>query len=495
MRECAKVLCATAVVVGLVAADALGDPPGPWPTKGWPVADPGSQGLSSEPLDRFVVSSTLVGIAIERGMIRDLSLPLLEFFPQVRPIENLDDRKRAITLEHVLRMRLGMAWRELELPYEDPQNSLRRLNGHDGDWYEFVLDSPMANAPGERHLYNSGGAILLAGVLEHATGERADEFARRTLFDPLGVGDTRWTVVRGVTHTGGGLSMSARDMAKIGYLYLRDGIWDGVRILPEGWVSRATEGPVEAAAPGQTPIGYGLMWWLLPGPEDVEKQEATASIYAAWGHMGQFIIIAPEYDLVFVTTGGANDFADEVRPIECLYDYILPAATSSIPFVDPPAVVPSAAQEHRAPAAGAGPSVPTFEMAIGGPNTDRGVSAIATSDGGFAAGREDVYIIRVDPEGNTTHSATFGGDGNDCGWAIRQLDDGRFVVAGFTDSFGAGGVDAYLVRTDAAGDTLWTRTYGGPRMMSSGTFSRWTTADSCSPDRPPAWERAISTSI
>ena len=351
-----------------------------WPTESWQVADPSAVGLEPAPLELLLtrirsgdirdihsllivkdgylvveeyfpggsreqlhtmqsvsksITSTLIAAAIQRGLIDSTDDHLLDFFPHTQNITHLDDLKRSITLEHVLRMRLGLAWTELGLPYEDSLNSLHQLNNLDSDLYRFELDSPMAEPPGTSWLYNSGGTILLAGVLEHATGERADEFAEHALFSPIGIDSSCWSILNGVPHTGGGLSMTARDMARIGYLYLNDGVWDGTRLLPEGWVDRATSGQVTATAPGTTPFGYGYLWWLFPGPEDEMAEEADASIYAAWGNMGQFIIVAPRYDLILVTTGGTQNFYDEVMPIEFLYDYVLPAADPALPFVDP----------------------------------------------------------------------------------------------------------------------------------------------------------------
>ncbi|NNE43929.1 MAG: serine hydrolase, partial [Gemmatimonadetes bacterium] len=490
-----------------------------WPTDGWSTAAPLAVGMDPEPLNRLIaearaghfrdlhsllvvkngrliveeylpggtvdqlhtlqsvsksVTSTLVGVAVQQGHIQGTDTPLLSYFPQYGTesvsLQNLDDRKRAISLEDVLRMRLGLEWEEIRVPYDSNENDLYQLNHLDGDWYRFVLDKPMAETPGERFVYNSGGTILLAGVLDRATGMRTDEFARRHLFEPLGMDAPYWTVVNGVTHTGGGLSMTARDLAKFGYLHLRDGVWEGTRLLPEGWVRRATTGPTQAMAPGAMPIGFGYLWWLIPGHADQESATAEAAAYVAWGNMGQYVFVAPRYDLLFVVTGGAENFADETRPFDLFYEYVIPAADPEIAFVVPEVDVPSA-QTAEAPADAPTPTTPTFERAFGGPNADRGIAVTATRDGGFVTtgttrsfgnGGEDVYLVRTDADGVESFSATVGGADNDCGWSVHELEDGGLVVAGFTESFGAGKTDAYLIRMDASGDTLWTRTYGGP---------------------------------
>ncbi len=122
--------------------------------------------------------------------------------------------------------------------------------------------------------------------------------------------------------------------------------------------------------------------------------------------------------------------------------------------------------------AGVAASAAPFEAVVGGEGVDRGVSVTVTRDGGYAvvgltssggSGGEDLYLVRVGPEGRVLWEKRFGGPGDDSGWAIRQTADGGFVLAGFTESRGAGGFDCYLVRTDASGEERWSATYGGER--------------------------------
>lgn len=109
---------------------------------------------------------------------------------------------------------------------------------------------------------------------------------------------------------------------------------------------------------------------------------------------------------------------------------------------------------------------------FGGKRRDRGINLIQTNDDGYAivgytssqgAGQEDLYLVRADPLGKVLWSNTYGGDGKDNGWALLETEDGGFLIAGFTNSFGAGEMDIYLVRTDAGGNLLWQRTFGGPK--------------------------------
>jgi hypothetical protein len=112
----------------------------------------------------------------------------------------------------------------------------------------------------------------------------------------------------------------------------------------------------------------------------------------------------------------------------------------------------------------------TFQRTYGGTNDEWAISVQQTSDGGYVvtgttrsigAGDHDVYLVKVDVIGDTLWTRTSGGEGYDQGEAVQQTTDGDYIVAGYTWSFGAGGCDAYLVRFDTNGDTLWTRTFGG----------------------------------
>ena len=109
-----------------------------------------------------------------------------------------------------------------------------------------------------------------------------------------------------------------------------------------------------------------------------------------------------------------------------------------------------------------------FRKTYGGPNFDRGVDVQQTTDGGYVAvgntrsfgtGGEDVYVLRTDAAGDSLWTKTYGGFGDDNAWAVQETGDGGFMIAGYTDSYGSGTVDFYAIRTDAWGDTLWTSTY------------------------------------
>lgn len=261
-------------------------------------------------------ASALVGIAIDRGVFTGVDERVLDFFPDVRRIENLDDRKRAITIEDLLTMRSGTDYNERggNSPHD-------QLNRRPRGWDRFYLDRPMESVPGTVFQYDSGGVILLSSLLERRTGHHADVFAERHLFAPLDIDTVDWFRNReDHPHTGGGLSLRPRDMAKFGQLYLQEGRWEDRQVVPADWIRESTRSHVPRDH-GHN-VGYGYLWWIHePDPAGA----GTRHIWAAQGFRGQYIFVVPEHDMVVVVTGGTRTYADELRPIDMLYDEILPS--------------------------------------------------------------------------------------------------------------------------------------------------------------------------
>ncbi len=161
------------------------------------------------------ITGTLIGIAIDKGLIDSVDHKLLDFFPD-RTFANVDTQKQSITLRHVLSMSSGLDW-----PHNGLNEYLEPGMEASKDWVQFVLDRPMAAAPGSVFVYNSGGSHLLSAVIQKATGMSALDFAQKHLFAPLGITNVTWaTDPQGINFGAANLAMSPRDMAKLGYLYL-----------------------------------------------------------------------------------------------------------------------------------------------------------------------------------------------------------------------------------------------------------------------------------
>jgi CubicO group peptidase (beta-lactamase class C family) len=224
-------------------------------------------------------------------------------------------------VEHLLQMRTGMDF--WENPY--PGSPLQQLNDSAGDWVRFVLDRPMLADPGTTWSYNSGGVIALAGVLRTATGQRPDAFARDVLFGPIGVRNERWytSPFDGLPHTGGGLNLTATDLARIGYLVLRNGRWTDRQIISEAWLRAALRPITRATAHwANRSFDYGRLWWMtaLDGSGSTDDRERV--VWTAAGARGQWLFVIPRHDLVVAVTSDTNDFA---APVQFLFDDIIAA--------------------------------------------------------------------------------------------------------------------------------------------------------------------------
>ncbi len=243
------------------------------------------------------ISATLIGAAIEQGAIPGVDEPLLPYLTDY-DVSRVASGLGTATLEDVLTMRTGIEWHETDRPMDDSNTTIQLERSP--DWVQFTLNQPMEAAPGEKWVYNSGGSQLMAAILQKATGQRMDRFAEAHLFSPLGIEDYHWKITpAGLPDALGGLYLEAEDLAKIGYLYLRDGVWDGHRILPEGWVDAATTTHVQQP-------GYGYQWWRPdPGGEEV---------WAGQGFGGQYLLVLPARDIVAVVNSW-NLFGGRVQNI------------------------------------------------------------------------------------------------------------------------------------------------------------------------------------
>jgi CubicO group peptidase (beta-lactamase class C family) len=190
-----------------------------------------------------------------------------------------------------------------ESPYEGSPH--QRLNTSGGDWAAIALGEPMNAVPGERWQYNSGGVIALARVVQTATGARFVDYARERLFTPLGITTQYWIVSRydSLPHTGGGLNLHATDLARIGYLVLRNGKWNARQIVSESWIRESTRLHTQSTfSLGGYGSDYGLLWWRIPATFGT----TTDTMLTMSGNMNQWAFIIPRLDLVIAVTGADN---------------------------------------------------------------------------------------------------------------------------------------------------------------------------------------------
>jgi len=237
------------------------------------------------------VTSVILGIAITRGDFKaGLDTPLLKYF-DVATVKNVDDRKRRITLRHVLTMTTGLDWNE-EVAYDDPKNDSSLMEATD-DWVQYVIDRPMAHEPGKVFNYSSGVSELLAYIFQKETGQDVEKYGEKYLFTPLGMEHYWKRTPMGVVDTEGGLFLRTTDLAKIGYFYLHDGMWDGEQIVSKDWVKQSLTPFIDA----EEGFKYGFKWWLFP------RAEGQRYVWMARGFGGQRLMVFPEEDLIAAFTG------------------------------------------------------------------------------------------------------------------------------------------------------------------------------------------------
>jgi hypothetical protein len=237
------------------------------------------------------VSSVILGIAITRGDFKaGLDTPILKYF-DANKVKNVDERKRRITLRHVLTMTTGLDWNE-EVAYDDPKNDSSIMEAGD-DWVQYVIDRPMAQEPGKVFNYSSGVTLLLPYIFEKETGQDIEKYGEKHLFAPLGIEHYWKRTPMGVVDSEGGLFLKNEDLAKIGYLYLHDGEWDGQQVVSKDWVKQSVS-PATDAGEG---FKYGFKWWLLP------RKDRQGYVWMAQGFGGQRLMVFPEEELIAVFTG------------------------------------------------------------------------------------------------------------------------------------------------------------------------------------------------
>ncbi|UCF78437.1 MAG: serine hydrolase [Candidatus Eiseniibacteriota bacterium] len=259
------------------------------------------------------IMSALIGIAIEEGHIGSVETPLLDFFPEKVPATP-DERKRGITLKHLLSMSAGL---RTEDSYLYRWRGLREL-GESSDWIQHIIDLPMSEAPGTRFEYSNCVAFLLAAILQKTTGSSALSFAKEHLFGPLGITEVDWRFgPQGINLGWSGISMKPHDIAKIGLLYLNEGRWGGEQVVPEEWVEESTKSQIHS---GTLSDKYGYQWWI-----------DDAGYFMMLGSGGQFVIVHPGKNMVvvFLSVLESDDF---FTPEMLFRNFVVPAAVSSDPL-------------------------------------------------------------------------------------------------------------------------------------------------------------------
>jgi CubicO group peptidase (beta-lactamase class C family) len=269
------------------------------------------------------ITSTLVGLAIDRKMIESSHAAVLPFFPEYRSYQFWSPAKVEIRIRDLLTMSSGL----------DANDSDRESAAAEGtyqsqtlqpDWIKLALDAPMTAEPGSRVIYGSANPLILGGILDNVVGERVEWFAEKNLFGPLGI--ERYSIYMdpmGVPYMGGGMHLLPRDMLKIAQMYLDGGRWQGRRILSASWIEESFDKYGRLEPLDRNGNEYGYLWWH----ETYEVNGESIDSIEARGNGGQYIFVVPELDVVAVITSGnyRGGLAMTRQPQSIFEQYVLPA--------------------------------------------------------------------------------------------------------------------------------------------------------------------------
>jgi CubicO group peptidase (beta-lactamase class C family) len=253
--------------------------------------------------------SALTGIALAKGEIKNINDPLCGYLTKYKKLA-CNDQNKTITLHQVLSMSTGLEWDEATYDYGDPRNS----NSYKGNPFKYLFAKKRSVQP--VFAYNSLNHLTMNAVLKTATHmDNATEITSR-LLAPLGINSYHLgKEEHGVL---GDIELTPRDMMKLGQLYLRNGKWNGMEVVPHSWVNESTSTKIATTRPG---LGYGYFWWT----RDFNWKGKTVRSFFAWGYGGQYIFVVPDLQLVVTLTGSHWTTDPKNHVMEMMENYIIPS--------------------------------------------------------------------------------------------------------------------------------------------------------------------------
>lgn len=261
------------------------------------------------------VISTLFGCALQQKFIKSEHDFITDYFSQYLLDHNL---KKQIKISDLLTQRHGLKWNEGA--WEDPNNTWRKVINVQGDWYEKILKTPMDTIPGTKFLYSNAAPTLVSGLIQNASKMKIDSFVIKYLFEPLEIRNYWFWQGNGGSQNNGMalISLTSRDMAKLGQLYLQNGKWNDQQIIPFDYVNIATSSLVKGVGlnGAYKQYDYGYFWWSNP----ISQNNKKTDIFLARGAGGQNIIVNRNENMVVVTTAWNMK---QPNKVQLIYDWYL----------------------------------------------------------------------------------------------------------------------------------------------------------------------------
>lgn len=274
------------------------------------------------------ITSLLIGIAIDKGLIKNVDQKVYTYFPEYKQIFENDEKKKKITIKNLLEMRSGLDCEE----FNDTKNCEDSMTTTK-DWVKFSLDLPMKNEPGKVWAYTSCNPMIISGIISNVARTSIMNFAKLYLFDPMGITKYRWTVdPSGHGMTAGSFYIKPTDILKIGMLVRDNGMYKGKRIVSAKWIKESTTAIIpipqfsfvkssKSKVAFPQPSYYGYYWYN----EQLKTENFSENIIFASGNGGQYIMIIKSLDLVIVFTQGNYGTWKAKQAFDILAKFILPA--------------------------------------------------------------------------------------------------------------------------------------------------------------------------
>jgi CubicO group peptidase (beta-lactamase class C family) len=262
------------------------------------------------------VTCLLLGMAIDKGLVKNVEQSIYDFFPSPKFIKPQKDGHQDIKIKHLLTMSSGLS---ADVDNENSPGSTENWLTKD-NWVDFAIALPMIFTPGEKYVYNDVCPMLIGAIIEEASGKKLSEFAKENLFSPLGIREFYWyTAPNGRTGPMGNLYLSALDFAKIGQLVLNKGQWQGKKIISTKWIEEISRKRFDISKQDPFARDYGYFWYAATKEVNGKKYEC---IYAS-GNGGNLLFIVPSENLVVSLFSSAYGPGNGHQRSRNIFGYIL----------------------------------------------------------------------------------------------------------------------------------------------------------------------------